>query len=68
MNLFTYNEKINDDYLIIDEVCKNLVFVDENIIKAKFNKKMVTLFLPKGQFLTVFGQMVKSVFFQKIAF
>ena len=39
MNLFTYNEKINDDYLIIDEVCKNLVFVDENIIKAKFNKK-----------------------------
>ena len=36
-NFIVFNEKINEDKIIIDELCKNLIFVDENIIKVKFN-------------------------------
>tara|TARA_Y100001970_G_scaffold283333_1_gene398182 strand:- start:2201 stop:3388 length:1188 start_codon:yes stop_codon:yes gene_type:complete len=38
-NLLIYSEKVEEEYLVIDEVCKNLVFVDENIKRVRFDKK-----------------------------
>ena len=38
-NFIVFNEKINEDKIIIEELCKNLIFIDENIIKVKFNNK-----------------------------
>ena len=39
INFVIYNEKINEKKIIIDELCKNLIFIDENIHKVKFNQK-----------------------------
>ena len=39
INFLTYHEKINENKIIIVELCKNLIFIDENIHKVKFNQK-----------------------------
>ena len=47
INFIIFNEKINEEKIVIDELCKNLIFIDENIIKVKFNykKKQLMLYL-----------------------
>ncbi len=45
INFIIFNEKINEEKIVIDELCKNLIFIDENIIKVKFNYKNKKLLL-----------------------
>ena len=45
INFVIFSEKIDEKKIIIDELCKNLIFIDENIIKVKFNNKNKKLLL-----------------------
>ena len=63
INFVIYNEKINEEKIIIDELCKNLIFIDENIIKVKFNNKNKLLLLYIKNKISI---KVKNLLFKKI--
>ena len=64
-NIFSiiYNEKIDDTKIIIEELCKNIIFIDSNISKAEFSikNKQLTIFLIKK-----ISKKNKSILFIKI--
>ena len=63
INFIIFNEKINEEKIVIDELCKNLIFIDENIIKVKFNykNKKLLLYLKKR-----ISKKTKNLLFNKI--
>ena len=63
INFVIYNEKINEEKIIIDELCKNLIFIDENIIKVKFDNKNKLLLLYLKNKISI---KIKNLLFKKI--
>ena len=62
-NYIIFNEKINENKIVIDELCKNLIFIDENLIKVKFNYKNKQLLLHLNKNISI---KIKNLLFKKI--